>query len=123
MTAIGLAVRNEEKFLSGFRGTSGVAIWTIDGTGYCLALAWNIPKYRKLFKKSNLMSVGLLIDAGGRFDHGKEQSLMDLYKYLIVDPGRMCPGGVQNYGDFTRFSCDDYKSGYGNYSDSRFRKL
>ena len=52
-----LAAKNEKGFFRQFFGTSGVSLWSIEDTNYCLVLAWDIPHYRKLFKRANTIAV------------------------------------------------------------------
>ena len=52
-----LAARNEKGFFRKFFGTSGLSLWSIEDTNYCLVLAWDIPHYRKLFKRANTIAV------------------------------------------------------------------
>ena len=57
-----LAAKNDDgeqarKFSSRWRGTNGVAVWGIEGSNYVIALAWRVPKYRKLLRQANTISV------------------------------------------------------------------
>ena len=56
-----LGAKNEDQnFLRKYSGTSGIALWSIQDTAYCLVLAWNIPHYRKLFRTANAIAVSKL---------------------------------------------------------------
>ena len=56
-----LAARNEKGFFRKYFGTSGLSLWSIEDTNYCLVLAWDIPHYRKLFKRANTIAVSKMM--------------------------------------------------------------
>lgn len=53
------AARTKKGFFQSLRGTKGICLWEIEGSSYCVAFAWNIPKYKKVFfsKNANIVAV------------------------------------------------------------------
>ena len=93
-------------FTNLLRGTSGVALWYVNETGYFIVMGWRIPKYRKLLQQSNTLAIGLLMD-NGHFSKANRS----LYKSLMVS---MKPGTFENHGNFVRIACSALSSGYSN---------
>ncbi len=54
---VAMATVNTELRRDFFRGVSGVGVWQIKGSNFCLVVAWRIPRFHMLTMKTNTMAV------------------------------------------------------------------
>ena len=118
-----LAAVNSPKCRDFFRGTSGAAVWKVEGTNFCLVVAWKVPKYRRVKCQSNTMAVGLFMNPE-RFGENGSKINRKLYEVLMRSGSENEPGITKQYANFLRFSCSEKRAGSINaaiFTNNRFQ--